>query len=64
MVFLIRRRKKEDCFDIQKIITKTWQETYEGIINETYLNELSNNENMSKKKYTFLYFRIYRVINI
>lgn len=44
MEYLVRRSKKEDCRDIQKVITKTWQHTYKGIMNEKFLNDLSENE--------------------
>jgi len=50
MKCVIRRRKPEDCADIQKIITKTWQHTYDGIINESFLKELSYNEEYRIKK--------------
>ncbi|MBE6160227.1 MAG: GNAT family N-acetyltransferase [Lactobacillales bacterium] len=44
MNYVIRKRKKEDCKYIQKIITRCWQDTYRGIINDEYLDSLSDNE--------------------
>lgn len=41
----IRKKEYKDCISVVKIITKTWQQTYEGIMDEKYLNELSYNEN-------------------
>ena len=44
MNVVIRKKNKEDCIDVQKIITKSWQDTYKGIVNDDFLNLLSENE--------------------
>jgi len=51
MNVVIRERKLEDCRKIQEIITKSWQDTYRGIINDNYLDELSNNEESRIKSF-------------
>lgn len=44
MNVVIRKKNKEDCIYVQKIITKSWQDTYKGIVNDDFLNLLSENE--------------------
>lgn len=44
MNIVIRKKNKEDCVHVQKIITKSWQDTYKGIVNDDFLNLLSENE--------------------
>lgn len=43
---IIRKRKKEDCAFIQKIVTTSWQQTYRGIVSDTFLNNLPQTEEM------------------
>ena len=43
------KSKKEDCKAIIEFITKTWNETYKGIVNEEFLDNLSKTE---EKRYT------------
>lgn len=40
----IRRRKKEDCKQIAHVVTIAWNETYRGIVNDEFLDNLLNNE--------------------
>ena len=44
MNVIIRKKKKEDCKYVQTIITKSWQDTYKGIVSDEFLNSLSTNE--------------------
>ena len=44
MNYIIRRRTKEDCFAISHVVTTSWNETYKGIVNDEFLNNLYNNE--------------------
>ena len=44
MEYKIRRRKKDDCFSIAKVVTIAWMETYHGIINDEFLDNLPNTE--------------------
>lgn len=44
MNYVIRKRIIDDCSAIQHIITKSWNETYKGIVNDEFLNSLKNNE--------------------
>lgn len=44
MEHIIRKRKKEDCDCVQKVITKAWQQTYRGIVNDDFLDSLSYTE--------------------
>ncbi|MBQ9833898.1 MAG: GNAT family N-acetyltransferase [Bacilli bacterium] len=41
---IIREKRLEDCASVQKIITKSWQHTYRGIVNDVFLNSLTYNE--------------------
>ena len=41
---MIRYLTKEDIPEYQKLITKVWQQTYPGIINQNFLDNLSNTE--------------------
>lgn len=49
MKWNIRKSEKDDCKEIAEFITKTWNETYQGIVNDKFLEELKNTEN---KRYT------------
>lgn len=44
MKWNIEKSKKEDCKAIVKFITKTWNETYKGIVNDEFLDSLSKTE--------------------
>lgn len=44
MEYIIRRKEKEDCFQIAHITTITWNETYKGIVDDKILNDLYINE--------------------
>lgn len=44
MNYLIRRRQKNDCKDIAKIVTISWNETYKGIVPDWFLEYLYENE--------------------
>ncbi len=44
MEYIIRKRKVEDIEAIQKVITLGWQQTYRGIVNDNFLDNLSLNE--------------------
>jgi len=40
----VEKSKKEDCKEIVEFITKTWNETYRGIVNEDFLSKLYETE--------------------
>lgn len=42
--YLIRRKEKEDCASVANIVTVTWNETYQGIVNDDFFNDLYENE--------------------
>lgn len=44
MNYVIRKRTKEDCKDIAHAVTISWNETYQGIVPDYFLEELKNNE--------------------
>ena len=44
MEYSIRKRRKEDCFDIAKVVTISWNETYKNIVPKWFLEELKTNE--------------------
>ena len=44
MKYSIRKSRISDCDDIAHIVTLCWQDTYKGIVNDDFLNNLSNNE--------------------
>lgn len=44
MKYLIRKRKIDDCKDIAHIITISWRETYRGVINDNFLDNMPNTE--------------------
>ena len=41
---IIRKKEIKDCSSIEKVITKSWQQTYKGIINQETLDNLFTNE--------------------
>jgi GNAT superfamily N-acetyltransferase len=48
--YKIRRRTRNDVAKIESVITSTWQSTYRGIINDAFLDNLSDNENIRVQK--------------
>ena len=41
---IIREKSFEDCVSCERVYTLSWQQTYKGIINDEFLNNLTNNE--------------------
>ena len=50
MNYNIRRKRKEDIEQIQKVITIAWQETYKGIVDDDFLDNLPKTEEERIKK--------------
>ena len=44
MEYTIRRKEQNDCYDIAHVVTVAWQETYRGIVNDEFLDNLPNTE--------------------
>ncbi len=44
MDYIIRKMNKNDCFAVAKIVTIAWNETYRGIVNDEFLDNLYLNE--------------------
>ena len=44
MKFNIEKVEKKDCLALAKFITKTWNETYRGIVNDEFLDRLKTTE--------------------
>ena len=44
MKYTIRKEKKEDCMEISHVITVAWNETYKGIMPDSFLEEIKTNE--------------------
>ena len=44
MEYLIRKIRREDCKEIAHVVTLSWNETYKGIVPDSFLEELYNNE--------------------
>ena len=40
----IRKATKDDCMDLAKLVTIVWNETYKGIVDESFLQRLYKNE--------------------
>ena len=49
MEWNIEKSKKSDCKDIAEFITKAWNESYKGIVNDEFLAGLKDSE---EKRYT------------
>ena len=45
MNYLIRKKEQKDCKDVARVVTIAWNETYQGIVPDWFLEELKNNEN-------------------
>lgn len=52
---MIRYYTKEDIAEYQKLVTKVWQETYPGIVNQDFLNELFQTEQQRIELNTMFY---------
>ena len=44
MNYLIRKKEKKDCKDVAHVVTIAWNETYKGIVPDSFLEELKYNE--------------------
>lgn len=44
MKYTIRKEKKEDCMGVSHVITVAWNETYKGILSDSFLEEIKTNE--------------------
>ena len=44
MKWNVEKSKKEDCRAIVEFITKTWNQTYRGIVNDEFLDNLEKTE--------------------
>ena len=52
MNYKIRRSERNDCFAIAHVVTIAWQETYRGIINDEFLDNLPHTEhNIGEKAF-------------
>ena len=49
MNYLIRKKEKKDCKDVAHVVTIAWNETYKGIVPDSFLEELKYNENERAK---------------
>ena len=46
----IEKIKLNDCSKVTKVVTRCWRETYQGIINQDFLDNLLNNEEERTKR--------------
>lgn len=44
MEYTIRKKERKDCMEVAHIVTVTWNETYKGIVPDSFLENLYNNE--------------------
>ena len=44
MNYIIRKKEQKDCYDIAHVVTVSWNETYQGIVPNDFLNDLKENE--------------------
>ena len=44
MEYVIRRKEQKDCYAVAHVVTVAWQETYRGIVNDEFLDNLPNTE--------------------
>ena len=49
MNYSIRKKEKKDCKDVAHVVTIAWNETYKGIVPDSFLEELKYNENERAK---------------
>ncbi len=50
MDHIVRAKKVEDSEDIVYVVTKSWNETYRGIVNDKFLDDLYINQNVRLSK--------------
>ena len=50
MNYKIRKKEKQDCYGVAHVVTVSWMETYRGIVNDDFLNNLPNTEEERGKK--------------
>ena len=50
MDYIIRKIKREDCFQVAHIVTIVWNETYKGIVTDNFLDKLYQSEEDRGKK--------------
>ncbi len=50
MNYIVRKKQKEDCFELAHLITIVWNETYKEIVPDDFLNNLYLNEKERAKK--------------
>lgn len=51
MKWNVEKIKKEDCKELAEFITKTWNETYRGIVNDKFLDRLKTTESERCNKF-------------
>ena len=51
MNYVIRESKRDDVYSITHVVTLVWNETYKGIVQDEFLNELKHNENERAKRH-------------
>lgn len=44
MEYTIRKKEREDCMTVAQVVTVVWNETYKGIVPDSFLENLYNNE--------------------
>lgn len=44
MEYVIRRKEQKDCYAVAHVVAVAWQETYRGIVNDVFLDNLPNTE--------------------
>ena len=44
MNYIIRKKEKDDCFQVAHVVTVAWNETYRGIVPDEFLDNLYLNE--------------------
>lgn len=50
MKYTIRKIKREDCLEVAKVVSTSWNETYKEIVPDWFLNELKTNEEERARK--------------
>lgn len=52
MNYIIRKKERKDCYDIARVVTIAWNETYKGLVPDEFLNNLFlNEEERAKNSY-------------
>ena len=44
MDYIIRKKEKKDCMDVAHVVTVAWNETYRGIVPDSFLDNLYTSE--------------------